>query len=97
MIQWLRPILKNLGFQVSDAPNPIYEEIQPTIGIIKTNHITSIVKHIDVSIHYVHDKYVLLTIDPVKIKPTIQPEDIGTKISTGPLPECHYSYVRCAH
>ena len=82
MIQWLRPILQNLGFQVSDAPNPIYEEIQPTIGIIKTKHITSIVKHIDVFIQYVHDQYVLLKIDHMKFKTTIQPEYIGTKFST---------------
>ena len=57
MVQWLQPILQNLIFQVSDYPTPIYEDIQPTIGVIKTNHITSIVKNIAVHICYVHEQF----------------------------------------
>ena len=34
----------------------------------------------------------ILPIDPVNLK-KIQPEDIGTKSSTGPLLESHYSYI----
>ena len=41
MVQWLRRILQNIGFQVSDAPTPVYEDSQATIDIIKSNHITS--------------------------------------------------------
>ena len=47
MVQCLRPILQNIGFQVSDAPTPKYENIQPTIDIIKPNLLTSRVKHIE--------------------------------------------------
>ena len=46
-----------------------------------------------VTIRYVHEKYLLLTIDPVKLKTTIQPADIVTKSSTGPLLKHHYSYI----
>ena len=93
MVQWLQPIQQNLDFQVSYAPTPIYRYSQPTIGIMKANHLTIQVKNIDVPIHIVHEKYYLLAIDPVKLKPTIQPEDIGTKSSNGPLLERHYSYI----
>ena len=91
MIQWIWPILQNFGFQVSNDTNTIYEYIQPTIDIIEANNLTSRIKHISVPINYVHDKYVLLTINPVKLKTKIQPEDIGTKSSTGPLLELQYS------
>ena len=66
MVQWLRLVLQNIGFQVLDAPTPIYEWSQPKIDIIKSNHLTSIVKHISVPIHYFREKYVLITIDIVK-------------------------------
>ena len=46
MVQWLQTIFKTLGLQVSNAPTPIYEDSQPTIGIIKANHLKRIVKHI---------------------------------------------------
>ena len=85
MVQWIQPIQKKLGFQVFDAPNSIYEDSQPTIVIIKSSHLTSRVEHIDVPIHYVHEKYALLTIDPVKFKNTTQTENIVTKSSTCPL------------
>ena len=52
------------------------------------------VKHISVLIHQIHTKYTLLTIDPVKIKTTIQPSDIGTKGSNVPLLEYNQSYIR---
>ena len=90
MVQWLRPILQNLGFWVFNGPTPIYEYRQPSIDVIKSHHITGIVKHIYVTINYVHEKYILLNIDAVKFKNTIQPEYIGTKISTGPLLERHH-------
>ena len=69
MVQCLRPILQKLGFQVSNASNPIYEYIQPKIDIIKSNHLTSWVNNIDVYIHYSLDKYNLLTVYPDKLKP----------------------------
>ena len=62
----------------SDDPTPIYEYRQTTIDILKANHILSRDKNIDVPIHYVHEQYVLHTIDPIKFKNTIQPADIGT-------------------
>ena len=68
MVQWLRTVLQNLGFQVFDAPTPIYEENQPDIVIIKETHLISRVKHIAVPIHYLQEKYVLLTIYPFKLK-----------------------------
>ena len=71
MFQWIRPILQNIGFQRSNAPNTIYEDIQPTIIIIKENFPTSRFKHITVPIKYVHEKYSLLAIDTVKLKTTI--------------------------
>ena len=85
MVQWIRPILQNLGFQVSHAPTPIYDYIKLTIDIIKANHITSVVRHIDDQMYYVYEQYSLLNIDPVKLKTIIQPVDIGTKSSTGSL------------
>ena len=69
MVQWIRTILKNLGFQVSNSPTLIYEDIQPTIDIMKANQPTSRLKYIGVPINFVHGKYVLLTIDPIKLKP----------------------------
>ena len=71
----------------------MYENSQPNIDIIKEKNLTSIVKHIDVPIHYVLKKYVLLTIDPVKFRNTIHTEDTGTKSSTGPILERQYSYI----
>ena len=62
-----------MGFQVSYDPTTIYEDIQPTSDIIKANYITSRVKHIAVPIHYVHEQYIILTIDLGKLKTTIQP------------------------
>ena len=44
--------------------------IQPTIDIIKSNHTTSRVKQIHVPVYYVHEIYVLLAIDPFKLKTT---------------------------
>ena len=69
MVQWIRPILQNLGFQVSYAPNPKYEYSQPTFVIIKGKHLTIRVKHIFVPMNYVHNQYVLLAIDHIKLKP----------------------------
>ena len=89
MFQWLLPLLQNLGFRVYDAPTPIYEDIQPTIDIIKANHITGIVKHIYFPINYLHEQYFLLTIDHVKLKTTIHPADICNKSSTVPLLKRH--------
>ena len=96
MVQWIRPILQKLVFEVSHDKTLIYEESQPTIDVIKTNHPKIIVKHIAVPIHYVHEQYVLLTIYTVKLKTNIQPADIGTKSSTGPLFKKHSSYIRGA-
>ena len=91
MVQWLQPILQNLGFQVFNSPTTIYEDIQPNIEVIRENRLTIQVKHIAAPIHYVHEKYALLTIYTNKFKTTIQPADIGNKISTYPLLERHYS------
>ena len=93
MVQWLWTILQNLGFQVSDAPTPIYEDSQPTIDIIKEKHPTSRVKRIAVTIQYVHAQNVLLNIDNVKLKNTLQPLVVDTKRSTGPLLKRHYFYI----
>ena len=65
--------------------NPIYKDIQPTLDIIGSNHITGRVKYITVPIHYIQDEYVMITIDPVNMKTTIQPSNIGTKGSNTPL------------
>ena len=97
MVQWLLPILKNLGFQVSDAPTTIHEDILPTIDIIKVKHIIIRVKYIYVTINYFHEIYVLLTIYPVNIKTNIQPAYIGTKISTYTLLERQYYYICGTH
>ena len=86
MVQWIQPILQNLGFQVSNDPNTTYEDSQHTIDIIKANHLTRRIKHIYVPISYVRDQYFLLNIDPVKLKTIIFPEDIGTKD-----PQAHFS------
>ena len=61
---------------VSYTPTPIYEDSQPTIKIIKSNNLTSLVKHISFPIHYAHDQYALLAIDPVELKNVIQKDDI---------------------
>ena len=93
MVQWIWPILQNIVFWVYDAQNPFYEDIQPTIEIKRSNHLAIRVKHIDVPIHYVLKKYVLLTIDPVKFRNTIHTEDTGTKSFTGLILERQYSYI----
>ena len=85
--QWILPILQTLGFQVSISSNPIYENSQPKIDIIKEN----ISQNVSVLVHYIHEKYFLLTIDPAKLKTIIQPADMGTKSSTGPLLELNFS------
>ena len=54
IVQWLQPVPQNLGFEVSGAPTPIYEERQPTIDIIKENYLTIRVQQISVPIHYFH-------------------------------------------
>ena len=71
MVQWIQLILKNLGFQVSDAPIPIYEDSQPNIDIIKENHLTRRVKHINVPINYVHEKYVYWILILLSLKPPL--------------------------
>ena len=80
-------------FLFSNAPTPTYEDRQPNIDIINANHLTRRVKHVYVPIHYVHDKYALLTIDPFELKTTIQPSDIYNKSPTGPLLKLHYYYI----
>ena len=72
MVQWLQSVLQNLGFQVSDAPTPIYEDSKPKINILKANHLTSRVKYTDAPVNYSQEKYVLLNIDPVKLKTTLR-------------------------
>ena len=71
MIQWLLHILQNLGFQVSNYPNPIHEDIEPTIDIIKENNITRRVKHINVPINYVYEKYVYWILILLSLKPPL--------------------------
>ena len=95
MVQWIQPILQNLGLKVFDDPTLVYKCSQPTIDIIKANNLTSRVKHISVPIHYFHDKCAVLTIYSVELKTTIHPKDTGTKISSGPLIDRHQSYI-CA-
>ena len=58
MVQWIWPVLQNLGFQVSDTATPIYEDSEHNVDIIKIKHITSWVKHISIPIHYVHEQNV---------------------------------------
>ena len=93
MVQFLRSILKNLEFKVSNTPTSIYKDIQSTIDIIKENYLKCCFENIAVPIHYVYNQYYLLTIDSVKFKTTIQTEYIGTKSSIGPLLERHYAYI----
>ena len=89
MLQWLQTILKNLVFQVSYAPNTIYKYSQHTIDIIKANHLTRFVNNIAAPIHYLHQQYDILNIDPVKLKHKTQSAYIGVKRSTGPLLKWH--------
>ena len=57
------------------------------------NHITSRVKKFMVPINYFHEKYVLLTIYPIKLKTTSQPSDICNNIPNDLLLYFHYSYI----
>ena len=57
MVQRLRPILKNLGFQVSDAPTLVYTDSQTTIDAFNSNNIKRRGKHISIPVNYVHEKY----------------------------------------
>ena len=93
MVQCLCPILQKLGFQVSNASNPIYEDSQPTIDIIKAKHLTSQVKNIALLIYYVYEQYSILAIYPIKMKTNMHPVDIGNNISTGPLLDIQYYYI----
>ena len=93
MIQNARPVLKQMGVKIT-APTKIYEDSQPTIDIVKANHLTTRVKHIAVPIAYIHEQYVLLTVDPEKIKGIIQPADVGTKTLPGPQVDAHFGYIR---
>ena len=69
----------------TETPTPIYEYIE--IDIIRVNQSTVCVDHIVVPIHYVHKKYIFVTVESFKLKTNIQPAFIGTKISNGPLLE----------
>ena len=66
------------------------------IDIIKSNYLIIRFKNISVPIDYLHEQYTILTIDCLKLKSTIHPSDIGTKISTGTLLNCHYFYIHSA-
>ena len=79
LVQWLCHILKNLQFKISDAPTLIYKYSQPTIDIIKSNNLTIQVNHINDPIHYLHEHYAILIINPIKMKTAIRPADIGNK------------------
>ena len=58
---------ENLGFQVSDAPTPVYEDIQTTIVIIKSNYLIIRVQHIVVTVNFLHEQYAILTIYTAKL------------------------------
>ena len=73
--------IKNLVFQVHDSSTPIYKDIQSTIEL---NTLMSLFILSTINIF-------LLTIDPVKLRTTTKTENIGTKISSGPLLERQYS------
>ena len=94
MVQWIRIILQNLIFIVSDTLIPIYDDGQPNIDIIKANHFMSRVKCIYVTMNYVHEEYYLISIVIFKMNTTIQPDYIGTKISTILFLERHYSQIQ---
>ena len=94
MVQCPRPILHNIGFTVFHAFTPIFEDSQPKIDIIEANRITSRIMYIAVPINYLHAQYALLAIGHVRLNPTIQLYDIGTKTSTGTILKRHYSYIR---
>ena len=70
MVQWIWPILQNLGFKAADSPIPTYEDSKNTIDIIKPNQLKIQVNHINVTIHYVHEQYYLLTVYHIKVKTT---------------------------
>jgi len=95
LVQNIRPILKHLGIKIT-AATKIYEDSQPTIDIVRANHLTTRVKHIAVPIAYIHEQYVLLTVDPQKIDGKLQPADIGTKALPGPQVDNHFDYMRGA-
>ena len=76
------PSYKTLDSKLPMLQFPSMRTFNVHLIFIKSHHLTSRVKYIAVSINYFHEKYVLLTIDHVKLKTNIHPEDIGTKSST---------------
>ena len=75
---------------VTDAPTPIYKDKQTEIDIVRDNHIPGCVNHIASPVHYFQWQHVLISIDPVNMKTTIQPAGICTKRYNLPLLEHHY-------
>ena len=67
---------------VSNNTKPTHNDSKPILYTMLYNHLTSRVNQIKVSIHYVHEQYLLLTIYPFKLNITIQPDDTRNKIST---------------
>ena len=58
--------LSETWFKYNNMKTLVYEDIQPKIDIIRSNHISSHLKYIKVIIRYLHKKYTLITIYPVK-------------------------------
>ena len=93
MNNYLRDICTYLEI-TQDQPTIIYEDSQPCIDILRSNSITSRVKHMAVTVGYCHQEIELEKATPKKIKTTLNIADLGTKPLAAPSHHRHYEYAR---
>ena len=93
MNSYLRDLCTYLRLDQS-KPTTIYEDSQPCIDIIASNSITSRVKHMAVTVGYIHQEIELGKAVPEKIKTTLNIADLGTKPLAAPSHHRHFEFAR---
>ena len=88
----LQAILEFMGYPSNSLyPTPVYGDSQPCIDTLQANAVTSRVKHIAVSICYIHQQISLGKFSMCKIGTHLNMADSGTKPNPSPVLFRHFN------
>ena len=79
---------------ILNTPPHIYIDNQATIGLIKTNKLTSRSRHLDIPIAFAHDRLTLGYYTMEHIPSKLNAADSSTKACTGPIHQRHWEFLR---
>ena len=79
---------------IINTPPHIYVDNQATIGLIKSNKLTSRSRHLDIPIAFAHDRLTLGYYTIGHIPSKLNAADSSTKACTGPIHQRHWEFLR---